>query len=459
MAIRCFEQQTYPNLELIIVDDGTERLALPEDSRIRYIRLDTRTTTGKKRNIGAEAARGEIIAALDDDDWSAPHRIEDEVQRLLRSGKSVTGYSETVRFNEFSGCFYRIPAYDPFLASGTSQCYLKSWWKQHPFPDTNLGEDMDFSFIAAAFGELVTAPIGKMMVAVKHETNTSQVTLRDDEQIPESEVSPEFIEDFSTLGSSSSYMLKKHQCSLECAAEAQAQFEVEPHVRKQSRNLIAIESCHRDRNSGAQQSQRDTWIKDIGPINLDYRFFLGRPVESGATDEVFLAVDDTYEFLSLKTQAICQWALDEGYDFLYKTDTDTLVVPKNLIMSGFERQDYIGGKNSDFTPPGYRTRAGTYPGRRIDFASGGSGYWLSRKAMKAVVDSQDTEFAKQAEDVFVAIALLAAGIKSVWNPDMKWLPGAELDDKTISYHLSSVLQKRFEPALMHEYHNRVRATC
>lgn len=456
MAIRCFEQQTYPDLELIIVDDGTEMIALPQDSRIRYIHLGTRTTTGAKRNIGAEAARGEIIAALDDDDWSAPHRIEDEVKRLLRTGKSVTGYSETVRFDEATGLFYLIPANNPFPASGTSQCYLKSWWEKHPFSEISLGEDMEFSRIAIMNDELVTAPVGKMMVAVKHGANTSSVTLDARDLISGSQVPPEFIKAFASSEPTQSYMLEKHQCSSECDAEAKAQFNVVPHMRKASKNLIAIESCHRDRDNGVQQSQRDTWIKDTCLLNFDYRFFIGRPIEQETFDEVFLDVDDTYASLAFKTQAICRWAFDQGYDFLYKTDTDTLVVPMRLLASGFELHNYMGGRNSDFTPEAYRQRKGSHPGKRIEFASGGSGYWLSRKAMEIVADSTDMKYAGFAEDVFVAIALHGAGILPTWNENMKWYPGVTMDNKTVSYHLSSALQKKFEPPMMHEYYKKAR---
>src|SRR5580704_7297349 len=51
-AIRYFLAQDYPNKELVIVDDGEKAVGdlVPEDERIRYIRLTCKTILGEKRN-------------------------------------------------------------------------------------------------------------------------------------------------------------------------------------------------------------------------------------------------------------------------------------------------------------------------------------------------------------------------------------------------------------------------
>lgn len=67
--------QTYENLELIVIDDGsndgTEALVKSfKDSRVRYLRMIERGGVSKARNKGIEAARGELIAFQDsDDEW------------------------------------------------------------------------------------------------------------------------------------------------------------------------------------------------------------------------------------------------------------------------------------------------------------------------------------------------------------------------------------------------------
>jgi len=85
-AIESVRKQTYTNLEIIVVDDGspdnTESVvrAIPDD-RIQYIRHETNRGNSPARNTGIRVAKGEYIAFLDDDDvWRA-----DKIERQLHS--------------------------------------------------------------------------------------------------------------------------------------------------------------------------------------------------------------------------------------------------------------------------------------------------------------------------------------------------------------------------------------
>lgn len=66
-------EQTYTDLELIIVDDAstddTEELVRTiKDGRVRYVRLDKNHGAGGARNEGVRLAKGEMIAFEDSDD-------------------------------------------------------------------------------------------------------------------------------------------------------------------------------------------------------------------------------------------------------------------------------------------------------------------------------------------------------------------------------------------------------
>lgn len=87
-AVRCYERQTYPHRELIVVDDGTQDLApvlasLP-DEEVTYIKLsDTpKRSLGALRNIALDAASGTYVAQWDDDDWYHPDRLARQTEVL-----------------------------------------------------------------------------------------------------------------------------------------------------------------------------------------------------------------------------------------------------------------------------------------------------------------------------------------------------------------------------------------
>jgi hypothetical protein len=223
IAMRCFLQQSYPIAELIIVDDGTETFFMPTGLNIRYVKT-TATTTGAKRNIGAELATGDIIANWDDDDWSHPHRIEDEIQRLITTGKAVTGYNASIIFEEATGLLYRIPAGPPYFASGSSQCYWKSWWREHPYPDCSFGEDSAFSRTARLADQLAIAEPGHMLMVRRHSTNTSDVYLGKLPRLSTSDVSPDFFRALSLATPTLEYVTEEHQCDAACKSEAARQY-------------------------------------------------------------------------------------------------------------------------------------------------------------------------------------------------------------------------------------------
>ena len=78
-AIDSVLHQTYPDFELIIIDDGstdnTEQIVSAyKDDRIKFIRCDENKGGNYARNLGMEAAMGEYIAFIDsDNEWDEDH--------------------------------------------------------------------------------------------------------------------------------------------------------------------------------------------------------------------------------------------------------------------------------------------------------------------------------------------------------------------------------------------------
>jgi glycosyltransferase involved in cell wall biosynthesis len=94
-AIRSALCQTYTNLEIIVVDDGSTdktRSVLQEftDERIRIF-SQPNCGVARARNRGIAEARGEFIAPLDSDDLWDPRKLELQVRRLQACGDG-TGF-------------------------------------------------------------------------------------------------------------------------------------------------------------------------------------------------------------------------------------------------------------------------------------------------------------------------------------------------------------------------------
>ncbi len=180
MAIKCFLAQTYANRELVILETGEQDISrhLPDDARIRYYHYSRKARLGDLRNLVCGLAYGSIMIHWDDDDWYAPGRIADQVARLQGSGKAVTGYHRFFYWDEVGRRAYEYNyTGQGHYASGSTQCYFRTWWDVHPFPSVGVSEDSQFSFDAAHAGQLISVPAAAMMVARTHGRNTGNVSL------------------------------------------------------------------------------------------------------------------------------------------------------------------------------------------------------------------------------------------------------------------------------------------
>jgi len=172
-AVDGFLAQDYPGKELLILDDMTKP-SFPkgiEHPTVCYVRGPS-WTIGQKRNALCQSASGEFIAHFDSDDWSASQRLTCQFERLLASGKAVTGYRTMPFFQESTkrAAFSRGA---PQYVLGSSLFFRKDWWARHRFPEKQIGEDRQFATVAARNNQLDAEDWNGLMVCRVHKDNTS----------------------------------------------------------------------------------------------------------------------------------------------------------------------------------------------------------------------------------------------------------------------------------------------
>lgn len=171
-ALQCYYSQTYPNKELIIVEDGHDdiRDLITNWTGVHYFRLNGKHTVGAKRNIACQYAQGEYIAHWDSDDWSAPTRIAEQYRLMTKAQSAFVGYGSMLFLDDARKIAWLYSG-EPNYALGTSFFYSKTYWRCHKFPDISEGEDNAF---VQESSNLIAVDAGDRMVARIHANNTSE---------------------------------------------------------------------------------------------------------------------------------------------------------------------------------------------------------------------------------------------------------------------------------------------
>ena len=163
--------QTYRNIEVIVVDDastdGTERLFDRDtDPRVHYVRYGDNRGACYARNLGAQQARGSILAFQDSDDLWHPDKLQKQYDLLTATGADLC-YCGMNRVAAGGSSFY-YPVHAPhpgraledFLAENraSTQTMLmhRAVWEAVRFDETiRRYQDWDFAIRAAERFRLV----------------------------------------------------------------------------------------------------------------------------------------------------------------------------------------------------------------------------------------------------------------------------------------------------------------
>jgi glycosyltransferase involved in cell wall biosynthesis len=227
-AVESFRAQTYERKKLLIVNSGPGPV-LEESETCEaaqepcFIGIDV-LTIGALRNHGCKYASHhyttgetcpEVFIHWDDDDWSHPNRIAEQVGLLQASNADAVGYRELLFWR--TGVIRQVgkgsleldervigegPVYGPVgeawlhtkrhalpFAFGTSLCYWRKTWEAKPFPDLPKnphGSGEDYEWLKGLKLESVSAlrkpccghplhepPCAPRMIASIHPGNSS----------------------------------------------------------------------------------------------------------------------------------------------------------------------------------------------------------------------------------------------------------------------------------------------
>jgi glycosyltransferase involved in cell wall biosynthesis len=170
--------QTFTDLEIIVIDDGStdktcEYVQAIDDKRIKLFAYEN-GGVAKARNRGISHVQGEYIAFLDHDDLWTPDKLEAQITALSKSLDAGVAYSwtvsmyseeEPVRYRQldkvyFEGNVYAQLLLSNFIASGSNILVrtkaVKSIGDFDPTPISN--EDLDFYIRLATKWNFVLIP-------------------------------------------------------------------------------------------------------------------------------------------------------------------------------------------------------------------------------------------------------------------------------------------------------------
>ena len=174
---QCLESvlnQTYSNLEIIFVDDGSSdnsvEVAIQYESKVKLI-LQNNLGVNAARNTGIRYAAGEFIAICDSDDYWLENKIEEQIKLFFNNPNLVLVYCSYFKTNQqgervreveavhsgyLANLFIKLPT-QALVAGGCSTAIFRKRinHKDMLFDETlrGNGEDWDFFRTISKYGD------------------------------------------------------------------------------------------------------------------------------------------------------------------------------------------------------------------------------------------------------------------------------------------------------------------
>jgi glycosyltransferase involved in cell wall biosynthesis len=180
-TIECYKAFDYPKsrMEWIILDDGEDCVkdvfdeAAKTIPNLRYIRHEgEKLLIGAKRNRLNKEAKGDILVAMDDDDYYPPDRMKHVVYKFANAPKvELAGSSEIYIYFTSTKDIYKLGPYRNNHATNGTMAWRKSYALSHTYDETVTHAE-ERSFLEDYKYPMIQLDPFKTMLVMSHSSNT-----------------------------------------------------------------------------------------------------------------------------------------------------------------------------------------------------------------------------------------------------------------------------------------------
>ena len=176
--IAMYKNQNYPahRMEWIILDDGSDPvdeffkgLDIPN---LRYIYEEEKQTIGAKRNRLNKESCGDIIVAMDDDDYYPPERVSTVVTAFKQNPSvQLAGSSEVFMYYSDIETIYKLGPYNKNHATNGTMAWRRAYADSHQY-DEYVTHAEERSFLDDYSHPMIQLNPLKVMLVMSHTENT-----------------------------------------------------------------------------------------------------------------------------------------------------------------------------------------------------------------------------------------------------------------------------------------------
>lgn len=196
-AIESILRQTYSNFEFIIVDNGSTDKSgqiadeyAKQDSRIRVIHR-SKGTISAGRNTALDAAQGDYIAFIDDDDWAEPDFLEFLLDLALENQADVAicGAADKVfdekRVMSAEEALIELMWRKKYNVAFPTKLFHRNMFSSIRFPEDKTFDDIALMYKLLAEANRVAYHGLPKYTFYRHEGNNSSWTTHHEQLTPE----------------------------------------------------------------------------------------------------------------------------------------------------------------------------------------------------------------------------------------------------------------------------------